>query len=245
MTERLKSRRIAITGAASGIGAATARLFAGEAAAVALLDRDERVRVIADDIGGAAIVCDVTDERSVVRAVDAASSALSGLDGLVNAAGIASTQKIADTELSHWEKVMAVNLTGPFLLCRAALPLLARARQGTIVNVASASALLPSGASAAYAASKAGLLMLTKAIAAEYGPSIRANAVCPGTVDTPMIDGLFARDAALDGKMKASYALQRMARPDEIARVILFLTSDESSIMTGASVAADGGRSYH
>jgi NAD(P)-dependent dehydrogenase (short-subunit alcohol dehydrogenase family) len=168
MTARLSGRHVLITGAGSGIGRATAELFAAEGAHVALFDRDARVAEVADAIGGRAVVADVTDETSIGHAIALAADAFGGrLDGIVNAAGIASTSKVEETSRSEWDRVIEVNLTGPFLVCKAALPLLRQARDATVVNVASASALLPSGAAAAYAASKAGLLLLTKTIAAE------------------------------------------------------------------------------
>ena len=187
----------------------------------------------------------MTDETSVNEAIASAAATLGRLDGIVNAAGIASRGRVEETSRSEWDRVLAVNLTGPFLVCKAALPFLRQAGEATVVNVASASALLPSGAPAAYAASKAGLLLLTKSIAAEWAPAIRVNAVCPGTVDTPMVAGLFTRDAAFDERIRATYALKRVAAPEEIAQSILFLTSDESSFVTGAALAVDGGRSYH
>ena len=242
---RLIGRHILITGAGSGIGKATAELFAKEGARVALLDRDPLVSRVAEAVGGHGFVADVTDEKAVIDAVASAAAALGRLDGVVNAAGIASNSKIDSTTRSEWDRVMAVNLTGPFLVSRAALPFLRQVTASTVVNVASASALLPSGAAAVYAASKGGLVQFTKSSAAEWAPAIRVNAVCPGAVDTPMVNERFVRDEAFDSRIRATYALQRLSSPEEIARSILFLTSDDSSFVTGAALAVDGGRSYH
>lgn len=244
---RLAGRRILVTGAASGIGWATAALFAAEGARLALLDRDPAGLAALRDAspGSVEAVADVTDPAGVRAAVDGAAERLGGLDGLVNAAGIASVAGFRDTGPDLWRRIMAVNLDGPYLVCRACLPHLERGPAASIVNVASASGLLPSGANAAYAASKGGLITLTKALAAELGPRVRVNAVCPGTVDTPMVAGLGPRDAAFEARIRATYALGRMAEPAEIAAAILFLTAGDSSFVTGAALAVDGGRSYH
>lgn len=245
MSGRLEGRRILVTGAASGIGKATAALFTREGARVALVDRDASVHEDAAKLGTVGFVCDVANETSVKETVAAAAKALGGLDGVVNAAGIATSSKMVDTTLESWQRVMDVNLTGTFLVCRAAVPFLQQAGKGTIVNIASASALLPSGASVAYCASKAGVLVMTQALAAEVVPNIRANAICPGAVETTMIAGIRTNDPALYKRLQASYAMGRFAQPEELANAILFLTSDDSSYMTGSAVAVDGGRAFH
>ena len=245
MPNRLEGRRILVTGAASGIGKATAVLFIQEGARVALVDRNANVHEDAAKLGAVGLICDVANEALVNETVAAAAKELRGLDGVVNAAGIATTDKILSTSFESWQRVMDVNLNGPFLICRAAIPFLQDAGKGTIVNIASASALLPGGASVAYCASKAGVLMMTQALAAEMAPHIRANVICPGAVDTPMIAGVKTDDPTLFKRLQAAYALGRFAQPEEIAKAILFLTSDDSSYMTGSAVAVDGGRSFH
>jgi NAD(P)-dependent dehydrogenase (short-subunit alcohol dehydrogenase family) len=145
--------------------------------------------------------------------------------------------------LEDWNRVLAVNLTAPFLLCREAIPHLRQAGGGTIVNVASGQGLVPSAPGlSAYAASKGGLVTFSKAMALELAPDIRVNAICPGVVDTPLLPPQM-REAA--GAPESGYALKRVGEPEEIAAGILFLTSRESAFVTGIALAVDGGRTYH
>ena len=236
---RLRGRRILITGAASGIGQRTAELFAAEGAALTLLDCDrKRLASVARETGGTAVEADVTQESSVTRAVEQGAGAMGGIDGVVNAAGIVIHESVLDVGLADWKLVLDVNLTGTYIVVRCCLPWLVKAPFATIVNIASGQGLLPNNPGmTAYAASKGGVVNLTRALAAELAPSIRVNSVCPGMVDTPMTAGL-ERD--LD-----RYALGRIAEPLEIAQSILFLTATESSFVTGAALAVDGGRTFH
>lgn len=236
---RLAGRRILITGAASGIGRATAELFAAEGAKLALADRDEKaLNAVAATLEAAAFPCDVTDSASVDRAVTGAALALGGLDGLVNSAGIMIRGTIEGADLATWNKVMAVNATGTFIVCKAAVPHLKAAGRGTIVTMASATALVPPpSAGLAYVASKGAVISFSKLLATELAPAIRVNTVCPGAVETPMTDGL--------NISPAMYALKRIAKPAEIAAAILFATSHESAFMTGTTLTLDGGRTYH
>jgi NAD(P)-dependent dehydrogenase (short-subunit alcohol dehydrogenase family) len=236
---RLQGRRIVVTGAASGIGRAIAQLFAAEGAALALFDRDAAgLALTAAQTGGHVCEVDVASEASVTAAAAQAAQALGGIDGVVNAAGIMRTGPIEETPMAVWRQVIDVNLTGTFMVSRACLPWLRQAEGATIVNIASAAGLLPNAPGlTAYAASKGGVVNLGRAMAAELAPAIRVNTVCPGMVDTPMAEGFHAN--------VSNYALKRLAQPAEIARVILFLTSADGSYVTGATLAADGGRSYH
>jgi NAD(P)-dependent dehydrogenase (short-subunit alcohol dehydrogenase family) len=246
--QRLVGRRIAITGGASGIGRATAERFAREGAAVAVLDRDAvQAQTAAESIGARWFAADVSDAAEVGSAVAAAAGALGGLDGLVNAAGIFFDRGLMETEPEIWHQTIAVNLTGTFLCVQAAVPFLRQAAHATIVNIGSGVGLLPTGGgSTAYVASKGGVIAMTRALAAELAPSIRVNVVCPGAVETPMTEGTL-RDAAgsVVPAIVSRYALARPAAPDEIAAGILFLTSHESSFVTGISLAVDGGRTFH
>jgi NAD(P)-dependent dehydrogenase (short-subunit alcohol dehydrogenase family) len=180
--------------------------------------------------------------------VRAAETALGGLDGVVNAAGIFSPAGLADTTAELFSRTLAVNLMGTFLVVQAAAPaLLASATGATVVNIGSGVGITPTGpGSVAYVASKGGVIAMTKALAMELAPSVRVNAVCPGAVDTPMTQG-FLRNAAgeVDPGVAARYALRRAAAPEEIAAAILFLTTAESSFVTGIALPVDGGRTFH
>lgn len=243
-TGKLAGRRILITGAASGIGLATARRFAAEGAALALLDCDAAgLEQVASQLGAVALVADLIEEKQIIAAVAHAAARLGGLDGIANVAGIGSGTVVRDMGLSDWNRVIAVNLTAPFLVCREAIPHLAKAGAGSIVNVASGQALLPSGKGlSAYSASKAGLVTFSKSLAQELAPDLRVNVVCPGVVDTSLLPAEM-REAAKSPS--SPYALKRVGEAKEIAAAILFLTSDESSFVTGVALAVDGGRTYH
>lgn len=236
---RLRGRRILITGAASGIGRATAVLFAAEGAALTLLDRDAAaVQETAVRTDALACEADVTDEAAVAGAVERGAARMGGIDGVVNAAGVMLRGSVLEVGVAQWRRVLEINLTGGYIVVRCCLPWLQQARGATIVNLGSGQALLPNAPDrTAYSASKGGVLNLTRALAAELAPAIRANTVCPGLVDTPMADGVRAN--------VGNYALKRLAQPEEIAQAILYLTSAESSYVTGAALAVDGGRSFH
>jgi NAD(P)-dependent dehydrogenase (short-subunit alcohol dehydrogenase family) len=236
---RMGGRRILLTGGASGIGRTTAELLLGHGASVAILDRDaDLLASAARALDCFAIEADVTEESSVQRAVDQAAAALDGIDGVVNAAGIHLRGPIEEVAQQDFQRVLDVNLTGPYVVVRSCLPWLREAATASIVNIASAQGLRPSGGErSAYAASKGGLVTLSRALAAELAPAIRVNTICPGLVDTPMAAGVETT--------ASTYALGRLAEPSEIANAILFLLSTESSYVTGAALAVDGGRSYH
>ena len=236
---RLRGRRILITGAASGIGRGTAELFAAEGAALTLLDCNGKgLAEVARETRGISIEADVTREASVARAVEQGAAAMGGIDGVVNAAGIVIHGSVLDVGVADWQLVLDVNLTGTYIVVRCCLPWLAKASFATIVNIGSGQGLLPNTPNmTAYAASKGGVVNLTRALAAELAPSIRVNSICPGMVDTPMIAGL--------QREPDRYALKRIADPLEIAQAILFLTGTESSFVTGAALAVDGGRTFH
>jgi NAD(P)-dependent dehydrogenase (short-subunit alcohol dehydrogenase family) len=245
---RLAGRKILVTGGASGIGRATAELFSQEGARVAVLDRDAtQAGLVARAIGGLAFGVDISEALEAGRVVAEAAGALDGLDGVVNAAGVFIDRGLMETGPDVWHRTIAVNLTGTFLCVQAAVPFLRHAGQATIVNVGSGVGLLPTGGgSTAYVASKGGVIAMTRALAAELAPSIRVNVVCPGAVETPMTEGML-RDAtgSVVPGIVSRYALRRPATPAEIAASILFLTSHESSYVTGISLAVDGGRTFH
>lgn len=245
---RLDGRRILITGAASGIGLATAELFRSEGARIALIDRNaEGLEAAAQRLNASSIALDLADSQAIAPTLENAVRSLGGLDGLVNCAALGVAQSIEQTDLESLSKFIAINLTAPYLLCRAALPHLRKVKGATIVNIASGQALLPNAPNnTAYAATKGGLVAFSKSLAAEVAPDIRVNAVCPGVTNTPMTAPLFAGyDNPNDAPWVQQYALKRVAEPLEIAQAVLFLTGAESSYITGTAVAVDGGRSFH
>jgi NAD(P)-dependent dehydrogenase (short-subunit alcohol dehydrogenase family) len=199
--------------------------------------------------GFVTLKADVTDTASVEKAVAEAAARMDGLDGVVNSAGVDLESSLEGMTDAAWDRLIAVNLTGPMKVCRAALPFLKAAGGGTIVNVSSGAGLQPLKFRSAYSASKAGLQMFSKALAMELADAgIRVNVVCPGAVETPLFRSSIAEgdtgEAQLDG-VRARYALARIADPDEIAASIAFLSSAEASYVTGAALAVDGGRTFH
>lgn len=246
--QRFQGRRAYITGAASGIGLATARLLAQGGAKLALIDRDEKgLQAAAKETGGVPFTVDLTDGAAIDRSVAAAAEALGGLDCVLNIAAISDGRSIAELEPDQWDLVMAVNITAPYRICRAALPFLQAQEGSSIVNIASGEGLLPSAAgTVVYSASKGGLLAFTRALAANLAPKVRVNAVCPGLTDTPgMAPYLHGNDPTMAQAFANRYALKRAADPSEIAEAIAFLASSEASYITGITLAADGGRTYH
>ena len=244
---RFEDKVAVVTGAGSGIGRAVARRLAREGARVAALDVavDNLVATV-DAIaaaGGTATAyrCDVTSESSVAEAVESTAAALGPPSVVCNVAGIGGFYNTADMPLERWEQILAVNLTGPFLVCRATLPHLLEGG-GSIVNVASNTALMGQSYSAAYCASKAGLLMFSKALAAEYlSRGVRVNVVAPGGVDTPLI-GTFELPEGADVKeLTKIMTPMGFSTPAEIAASVAFIASDESSYTTGAVLSVDGG----
>lgn len=247
--QRLSGRRVLITGAASGIGRATAELFAAKGARLALIDADgPGVHEVADALDAVPLVHDLTDVEGVGAVVERAAAEMDGLDGVVNCAALGTARPIADMDYAFLRKFTAINLEAPFMICKAAMPHMRRAGGGTIVNIASGQGLLPNAPNnTAYCATKGGLIAFSKNLAVEgaaYG--VRVNAVCPGVTNTPMAAFTF-KDYAnpSDAPFVQQYALKRVAEPLEIANAILFLTCDESSYVTGSALAVDGGRCFH
>lgn len=244
-SDRLMGRNIMVTGAASGIGLATARKLVAEGATLALLDRDGvALERLAGELGAHWAMLDLPDEAAIDRVVADAAARMGGLDGLVNVAGIGgSMARLGEMMLDDWNQVIGVNLTAPFLMMRAVLPHMQAAGRGTVVNVSSGQGLMPSAPGmGAYCASKGGLVIFSKAMALELAPMIRVNCVCPGVVDTPLLPETMREAARQPG---SPYALKRVGEAEEIADAIAFLTSDESSFITGTALAVDGGRTYH
>lgn len=246
---RLEGKPALISGAARGIGAATAMTFAREGACVVIADiLDDLAAGVVDEIvrsGGRAIFThlDVTDERSWRFAIDAAVDAFGGLRVLVNNAGIFLGKGIESTSVDEWDRLMAVNMKGVFLGTRAAIPAMRRSGGGSIINLSSAAGLVGNAAGAAYSASKGGVRLLTKSTALEYaGENIRCNSVHPGPIDTDLLAQAFGAGASTSSENTDRVPMRRSGQPNEVAYAILFLASDESSYMTGSELVVDGGR---
>jgi NAD(P)-dependent dehydrogenase (short-subunit alcohol dehydrogenase family) len=237
-----------ITGAGSGIGRATARLLAERGGAVVVADvnrvaADETVALVRAAGGRAeAAGCDVTRAEEVDAAVALARRAFGRLDVVINCAGILRVAPLEATSEKEWEEVLAVNLTGAFLLTRAALRALREQGGGAIVHIASRAAIRAKEGHGAYSASKAGILQLTQMAAVEGGRhGIRVNCVCPGFIDTPMTRGGYDIDAAI-AAWREVCPLGRPGTPDDVARAMLFLASDDAAFVTGVALPVDGGR---
>ena len=242
--KKLAGRRIVITGAANGMGEAIAELFAAEGASLALFDRDEdRLDSVASNLGATAHGCDVASVASVEAATAAAQEAMGGLDGVVNAAGVFIAKPFAELDHETWNTLLAVNLTGPFNIVRAALPALQAAGKATIVNIASLSGLMPAPGTAGYSASKAGLLLFTKGLACDLAPTVRVNAICPGIIQTEMTRFMWG-DPAVKARSENAIPVRRLGQSVDVAAAALYLTSDDSSFVNGTQLVVDGGSSF-
>lgn len=239
---RLEGKAALITGGARGQGAAAARIFSNEGAAVVVADvLDDEGTILAAQLGGRSCYqhLDVRNQSEWEAAVGEAEARFGRLDILVNNAGITRAKGVEQTSEEEWESINAVNLKGAWLGMRAAAPAMRRAGGGAIVNVASVYGLVGSGSSTAYHASKGGLLALTRTAAAELAPvGIRVNAVLPGVIDTPMLADI--RPTWLQ-KLLDHTPLGRIGQPEEVATAVLYLASDEAAYITGALLPVDGG----
>lgn len=236
-----------VTGAASGIGAAIARRLAADGARLALLDRDPAVAHVVDslrDMGAQAThwVVDVTDEAQVAQAVQEAAD-LGGIRSVVACAGIEAQGNVTNTTLATWQRTLAVNLTGVYLVARHAVPHLTKNEHSSFTAIASDAGVFGAQNYAAYVASKHGLVGLIKCMALDHGPAgLRSNAVAPGFVETPMAERLFAGTSAVERDYYMSTVpLGRFARPDEVADAVAHLASDGANYVNGMIYRLDGG----
>jgi meso-butanediol dehydrogenase / (S,S)-butanediol dehydrogenase / diacetyl reductase len=249
---RLSGKVVLVTGGGTGIGAATARRFAAEGARLVLLGPEaEPLEAVAAETDGVAVVGDAAEAEDAEAAVRAASERFGGLDGLVACAGAGDGGSLVEMEPERWARSMHANLDTAVASARAVVPALLERGGGSIVLISSVGGLSAARGIASYSTAKSALLGLMRSLAVDFGPQgVRVNAVCPGWVLTPMSEPLIQRwadeqgisfDDALE-RINAVVPLRRLAQPDEIASVCLFLVSDEASFVTGSVVVADGGQ---
>lgn len=252
---RLAGKTALITGGGSGIGKAIGLAFAREGAKVAVAGRradklDQALHEL-EVHGGErlAVTCDVANAKDAERAVFETASTFGSLNVLVNSAGVLSATTVESISEEDWDRLMAINLKGPFLVSRAALGEFRKVGGGTIVNIGSVLGLVAMKDRAAYCASKGGVTLLTKAMALDHAhENVRVNCICPSIVETELVAGLFAASeagAAMKNARIAGIPLGRMGRPEDVAEMAVFLASDESSWLTGAAIPLDGGLSAY
>lgn len=232
-----------VTGGASGIGEATSRVFAAAGASVLIADIDmERAEKLAGELPGArAVRCDVTDEAGI----KALFGGLEKLDVLVNNAGIGLVGNVEETETADFERLMRVNVTGPYLVTKYAMPLLLAA-SGRIVNIGSVAGLIGVKKRFAYCATKGAVVAMTRQLAVDYPTQIRVNCVCPGTVDSPFVEGYLEKyhkheKEKVRAELNSRQPIGRLGKPEEIANLALYLASDEAGFVNGSVVSIDGG----
>jgi NAD(P)-dependent dehydrogenase (short-subunit alcohol dehydrogenase family) len=247
--KRLKGKVAVVTGAGSGIGEATARLMVREGASVVVADINVAAaeRVAGDLPTAVAAEVDVSNEQSVVRMVETAVQTFGGLDVLHNNASDVSTTAldtdVVTLDMEIFDRLVAVNLKGPFLGCKHAIPPMLERGGGSIVNTASIDGFMGRGVRAAYGASKAGVVLLTKSVASQYGSrGIRCNAVAPGFVMTPATANTASETREL---VSRSYPMPRLCTPEDVAHAVAFLASDEASFINGTTLMVEGGASIY
>jgi NAD(P)-dependent dehydrogenase (short-subunit alcohol dehydrogenase family) len=244
--DRLSGRTAVVTGGASGIGLASIRRLASEGARIVVADVDAVAgKRAADEVGGIFVATDVTDPEAVERLFSVAQREYGSVDIAFNNAGISPPEddSILETGLDAWRKVQEVNLTSVYLCCKAVLPYMQRQGKGSIINTASFVALMGAATSQiSYSASKGGVLSMSRELGVQFArEGIRVNALCPGPVNTPLLQELFAKDAERAQRRLVHVPMGRFAEPDEIAAAVAFLASDDSSFITASTFLVDGG----
>ena len=249
MAGRLDGKVAVVTGGCSGIGLATVRRFAEEGAQVVIGDLDDASgeEVVADltGTGGLFVHCDVTDKEQVDGLFATARATYGSVDVAFNNAGIAppDDDSILDTDLDAWRRVQEVNLTSVYLCCKAVLPIMLEQGRGSIINTASFVAVMGAATSQiSYSASKGGVLSMSRELGVQFArEGVRVNALCPGPVNTPLLQELFAADEDRAQRRLVHVPMGRFAEPEEIANAVLFLASDEASFVTANAFLVDGG----
>jgi NAD(P)-dependent dehydrogenase (short-subunit alcohol dehydrogenase family) len=246
MTERFSGRTAVVTGGGSGIGLATVRRLASEGARVVIGDIDPGPgKAAADEVSGLFVQTDVTSQEQVEALFAAAVETYGSVDVAFNNAGISPPEddSILDTGIDVWRKVQEVNLTSVYLCCKAAIPHMQRQGRGAIVNTASFVAVMGAATSQiSYTASKGGVLAMTRELGVQFArEGIRVNALCPGPVDTPLLQELFAADPERAQRRLVHIPMGRFAKPEEIASTVAFLASDDASFITASTFLVDGG----
>ena len=243
---RLDGRVAVVTGGASGIGLASVRRMAAEGAKIVVADIDQLGgELAANEVGGVYVRVDVTDEQEVRAMFAAAVDTFGRLDIAFNNAGISPPEddSILDTDLDAWRKVQEVNLTSVYLCCKAVLPYMIGQHRGSIINTASFVAVMGAATSQiSYSASKGGVLSMSRELGVQFArEGIRVNALCPGPVNTPLLQELFAADPERAARRMVHIPMGRFGEADEIAAAVTFLASDDSSFITASSFVVDGG----
>lgn len=241
---RLKNRVSIIAGGAGGIGSSIAERFASEGSHVIVADRDTaRAQAVAARVGGAALTVDVARADSVDALVEQVLLSHGRVDAVVNCAGVGRIGSVFDTTPESWDETLSINLTGVFLLGRRAAIEMAKARSGKIINVASVTGIVGYAGRVAYCVSKAGVVMLTKAMALDCAPfNVQVNAICPGVVRTPMTEPALSDPAFLTQKL-ADVPLGRLGKPEDMAAAAAYLASSDADFVTGHALIVDGGMS--
>ncbi|MBI4517117.1 MAG: SDR family oxidoreductase [Deltaproteobacteria bacterium] len=242
MAGRFTGKVAVVTGAASGIGAATARRFAQEGARLVLSDLNEGAgEALAQELGATFLRADVADPAQVETLMQTATDRYGVLNIVFNNAGIGTYGKSPDLDVEMWKRVIEVDLHGVFYGCKFAVPLLRRAGGGVIVNTASISGLFGDYGLVAYNAAKGGVVNLTRTVAIDHArENIRCNCVCPGPIETPLLSPLLALPNAV-AEYNALVPMGRIGKPEEIAAAVAFLASDDAAYITGAALVVDGG----
>jgi NAD(P)-dependent dehydrogenase (short-subunit alcohol dehydrogenase family) len=244
----LEGKSALITGGTSGIGAATAERFVQEGARVAIVGRDaERGQALEARLGVAFVACDVTDAAAAERMVEQVTQRIGRIDVLFNNAGIINFGSVVDASIDEWDALMATNVRGVFLVSRSVVPRMIAGGGGSIINMGSNLGLVGTRGAAAYATSKGAIVQLTRAMALDHvGDGVRVNCVCPGTIETPLVQrqrvGRSPEQAQQAAeRTKQRFPIGRIGEPSEVASMVAFLASDQASFITGAILSVDGG----